>query len=113
MTEAIYPNLNAITESQTLIGTEVNEAKLMDNLSEQRCDIIKAKVKYLEERLEHYTKIRKKWSKASTVLRIIGTGIGTVLTIGASVTAAITTGGIVLPIIIPAIVGGIGSIQAG
>ena len=87
------------------------EQGLLDKISRQRSEIIKSKVKELEDLAKHYEKVRRKWSKALTIIRVLGTGVGSVLAVGATIAASIASSGIAIPILIPAIVGGVGVIE--
>ena len=88
-------------------------SELLTKLSNQRGYIIQAEVKKLEDLVKHYEKVRRKWSKAQTVIRILGTGLGSVLAVGGTVLATVASSGIAVPIIIPAAIGGFGAVQTG
>ena len=92
-----YPN-------ETLIKLSSENCKL-------RANEIKSKIKTLELLCTHYRKLRKRWARAGTVIRVFGTGVGSVLTIGSAVVAVVVSSGIAVPVIIPIVVGSIGAIE--
>ena len=77
-----------------------------------RANEILLKTRELELKSEGYKKSIKKCKKASVILRSLGTGLGSILAVGAGITATLGTSGIALPVVIPAVIGGIGTIQA-
>ena len=77
-----------------------------------RANEILLKTRELELKSEGYKKSIKKCKKASVILRSPGTGLGSILAVGAGITATLGTSGIALPVVIPAVIGGIGTIQA-
>lgn len=107
--KSIYPSL---TTSKNPSQIENHESKeLLDKISNQRSILIKSKVEELQKILLHYEKLRSKWNKASTILRVLGTGFGSILAIGGSVTAAVSSAGFILPLVIPAAIAAIGAVQ--
>lgn len=99
-TENIYPSLD-----------HTDENLLIDKISTQRANIITQKVESLEKELTHYKKLKKRWSKISSKIRIFGTTIGSVLTIGGCIIAGIATQGIAIPFVIPIILSSVGTVQ--
>ena len=99
---SLYPSLP--TENDATL-------KLMDKLSQQRCEIIKKQVQELEEKAKHYEKLRKKWSKALTGIRIIGTGFGSLITFAGAAIAIVTSSGTLIPLIVPSVIASAGAIQ--
>ena len=99
-TPGLYPQL--VTE---------REQRLLDKISHTRCTVIKSKVKELELLSSHYEKVRRKWSKALTTIGVIGTGIGSLSAVSGTIAATAGTSGIAIPVIIPAVVAGVGAVQ--
>ena len=112
----LYPSLNDIN-NPSMNKREINKKDLenmIDNKAEDkiqkiRSEIIINKCKELEKQTLHYNKLRSRWNKISSTLRISGVIIGGTLTISAAIISSLSI--VSIPIVIPITVGIIGSIQ--
>ena len=95
-TSRIYPSLSQLKTSEMDIE-KINIEKLKD-----RVRYMKNKETQLLLRLEHYDKLRKRWSKVKNVTQ----GIGIFLTISLdALTIAISSGVLVIPVVATALTG--------
>ena len=68
--------------------------------------------KKLEDLLVHYKKIKNRWTKADSTIKIFGLTVGGITAVSASVIGGISTLGIgLLPIILGSVFGGISAID--
>ena len=79
--------------------------------NKQRITIIKAKVESMNKELIHYKKIRKRWSKASNIVRLIGLTTGSFLGTASLIIGGLGTGGLVIPVFIPIVIGSLGVLE--
>ena len=94
--EKIYPNLREEKE----INQQINESKNKD-----RQKIIRSKIKQLEEKFNHYKKIKNNWIKASKILRIIGISISSIAA-GTAIVISIPLSLPIIAVIITGVAGG-------
>ena len=102
MTEKkLYPS---IIEDTNVIPTAPPISKCIDKsiIQTERNKKILNDIKTLEEKYNHYNKVRKKWSKANTTANVISLIIGSSAAI---LTVVGTSGIIVIPLAITSIVG--------
>ena len=106
--------INQFANRLAQIETEKQAEKIQFETKEceRRANEILLKTRELELKSEGYKKSIKKCKKASVILRSLGTGLGSILAVGAGITATLGTSGIALPVVIPAVIGGIGTVQA-
>ena len=82
-TERIYPSLEEITEDE--LNHKITEANHAD-----RIRFMKEKRKQLQEKLKHYTKLKKRWVMVKNISECAGVG----LTVICGVLAVVSTTGV-------------------
>lgn len=97
-TENIYPNI--IPENEVL---EIVENKIQENTSESRKLFMIDKINQMKEQLKHYEKIRDRWTKVDSTIRITGLSLSFI----SAVTATILSTGTFVPLVIAPIAGGV------
>jgi hypothetical protein len=97
----IYPSL-----------TEIDKVEVLNKINSQRAEKLLSIIKSKQEKLEHYEKVFKRWRNLHKTLRILNI-CGTSL-VGASICVLgfLSTGGIAIPVLAIAILGGYGTIES-
>jgi len=105
---SMYPNLqdklannNDILPSAPLDQTKFAPHGGDQPFQKERNKKILNDIKYLEEKLNHYNKVKRKWSKANTTFNILSIIIGSSATI---VTLVSTSGFIIIPLYVTSLV---------
>ena len=101
MEDRIYPKIPSM-EIDEIINDKISKSRAIEIINKQ---------KELDKDLKHYKKLRDKWKKANSVIKVLGIGIGSTLAVGGVVVGGIMSSGIVIPILIPTIIGGVGVIE--
>jgi hypothetical protein len=98
----LYPEID---RTEIVTETELN-AMIAKKINNQNLEIIKTKYRELSLKLTHYDKIRRRYAKLSNAVRVAGIAIAT----GFGV-ASIVTGSLLLPPVIPIVLGSASLLQ--
>ena len=103
MAESLYPKVFTAAELEELTEGKLSKARASEIISKQ---------KELEMDLNHYRKVRRKYKRASNILRVVGIGIGVTLAVGGAVAGGVATAGIAVPVLVPTVLAGVGALEA-
>jgi hypothetical protein len=98
----LYPE---IVRTELVTETELN-AMIAKKVNNQNLEMIKTKYRELSLKLTHYDKVRRRYAKLSSAVRVAGIVIATGF--GA---ASIVTGSLLLPPVIPIVLGSASLLQ--
>lgn len=102
MSHHIYPVIKTEDEVKDMINK---------NLNTHRAKKIIDKIKSLENQLEHYQKVYKRWNKCGEIIRITNLALTGIVSGTLATLSILMTTGIAIPVVVTAVLGGYVVIQ--
>ena len=98
--QSVYPKIDDFEQRSKSFYFD-NESELRSSLEKQKIINFQNDVRFIDDKLNHYEKLERKWKKINNIFKYLALGITSISSIGGVCLLAISTAGITSFIIVP------------